>query len=207
MTKRKREESSQELDAQRHYSSYENWKGLDDCFTFSNDGSEYFKGEMRGIGLSGKDVLEIGFGSGSFLAWAKDGRANIAGTKISGKSHTEAKQHGVELLSADIENITCRHKERFDVFGYFSLDEIVVRTSAIETILRTGGYFVSRFLNGQSPLGIRCFVRRFCYFAQGVIGATLNFIYSCYLPWDAVVALVLQKTDNKNMRCYLWKPA
>lgn len=160
MTKSKREASSADLDAQRHYSSYEDWKGWDDYFTYSNDDSEYFKGEMRNIELSGKDILEIGFGSGSFLAWAQDAGAGIKGTEINERSHVEAERFGVELLQADFEKIASKHKERFDVivafdvFEHFTMDEIIIRVKAAETMLRPGGFLVLRFPNGQSPLGL-----------------------------------------------------
>ena len=160
MTKSKRQETSSDLNAQRHYSSYEDWKGWDDYFTYSKDESEYYTGEMRGIELEGKDILEIGFGSGSFLAWAKDAGASIKGTEISDRSHAEAKRTGVELLTADFENIASKHKEcfdiivAFDVFEHFTMDEIVIRAKAAETMLRPGGYLVLRFPNGQSPFGL-----------------------------------------------------
>lgn len=160
MTKSKHEETSPDIDAQRHYSSYEDWKGWDEYFTYSMDENEYYKGEMRGIELSGKDVLEIGFGSGSFLAWAKDAGASIKGTEINDRSHAEAKQAGVELLIADFENVAAKNKERFDVivafdvFEHFTMDEIVLRAKAAETMLRPGGYLVLRFPNGQSPFGL-----------------------------------------------------
>ncbi|MFK5979032.1 MAG: class I SAM-dependent methyltransferase [Rhizobiaceae bacterium] len=160
MTISKRERASPDLDAQRHYSSYEDWKGWDEYFTYSSDENEYYKGEMLGLELSGKNVLEIGFGSGSFLAWAKDAGASIKGTEINDRSLAEAKRFGVELLIADFENVASKHKEcfdvivAFDVFEHFTMDEIITRTKAAETMLRPGGYLVLRFPNGQSPLGL-----------------------------------------------------
>ena len=61
-------------EAQRHYARYEKWKGWTSYFEFSAEEAEYFAGELRGIPLAGKSVLDLGFGSGGFLAWARPGR-------------------------------------------------------------------------------------------------------------------------------------
>ena len=233
---------------QHHYASYEEWKGWDDYFTFTPEDSEYFFGELRGIELAGKKLLEIGFGQGNFLAWAKEVGASITGTEISEKSRVEAERFGVELLQADIENIAEEHQDRFDVivafdvFEHLTLEKIIEHTRAAETMLRPGGHLVLRFPNAQSPFGLapqngdithisalskpkfeqicqatslqterytgsyrirgsfgaKYLGRCMRYLAQDIGAKLLNFVYARDIPWDAVVVLVMRKTNDRS---------
>jgi SAM-dependent methyltransferase len=147
-------------DPRSHYEAYETWKGWDQPFTCTEEQARYFAGECRDIKISGADVLEIGFGSGSFLAWAKDRNAKVAGTEINAKLLAAARTFSVELLPAEFESIASNHRERFDtivafdVFEHFTLDEIALRLRAVETMLRPGGNLLLRFPNAQSPFGL-----------------------------------------------------
>ena len=142
------------------YRGYEEWKGSRSYFVFDAEEAKYFCDEMRGIAVSGRRILEIGFGFGNFLAWARAQGARVAGTEISDRALSEAKRIGVETLRPDFETVALQHRERFDVvvaldvFEHFSLDEIITRMHAVETVLRPGGCLVLRFPNGQSPFGL-----------------------------------------------------
>lgn len=144
----------------RPYAGYETWKGWDRYFQFTADEAEYYAGELQGIPLAGRMVLEIGFGQGSFLAWARSQGAEVSGTEITEVSLAEAARNHVELLSSAIESIATEHRERFDaivafdVFEHFDLDEVAVRIRAVATMLKPGGFAVLRFPNGQSPFGL-----------------------------------------------------
>jgi 2-polyprenyl-3-methyl-5-hydroxy-6-metoxy-1,4-benzoquinol methylase len=143
-----------------HYAHYEEWKCWETYFEFDAEDAEYYAGELRGVPLVGKRVLEIGFGTGSFLAWARTHGARIAGTEINERSLAEAKRLGVELLDPAIEHIEDQHAGcfdvvvGFDVFEHFDLEEIQARIRAAETMLKPGGFIVLRFPNGQSPFGL-----------------------------------------------------
>lgn len=142
------------------YDSYEAWKGWDKPFTVTAEERDYFSGEMRGIRIKGTDLLEIGFGSGSFLAWAREQGARVAGTEINERLLAYARQNDVELLARDIENIASAHAGRFDtiiafdVFEHFSLADVHMRLRAAEMLLKPGGHLVMRFPNAQSPFGL-----------------------------------------------------
>jgi len=142
------------------YSGYEQWKGWDKPFTYSAEDAAYFVGETRGLKIDGADLLEIGFGSGAFLAWARDRGARIAGVEIIPQLIAAAKERNVELLPADFENIAKQYAARFDtivafdVFEHLTLDEIVTRLSACGILLKPGGHLVLRFPNAQSPFGL-----------------------------------------------------
>lgn len=143
-----------------HYQGYEAWKGWTAPFTYTEEEAEYFSGEMRGIPLAGKALLEIGFGSGSFLAWAKAGGATVTGTEINPVLLDAARGASVALVETPIEQAAGALRERFDVivsfdvFEHFTLEEIDARLAAAEAMLRPGGHLVLRFPNGQSPFGL-----------------------------------------------------
>ncbi len=105
-------------------------------------------------------MLEIGFGSGAFLAWARDRNARIAGVEIIPQLIAAAKTRNVELLPADFETIAKIHAERFDtilafdVFEHLTLDQIISRLAGCVTLLKLGGHLVLRFPNAQSPFGL-----------------------------------------------------
>jgi 2-polyprenyl-3-methyl-5-hydroxy-6-metoxy-1,4-benzoquinol methylase len=142
------------------YAGYETWKGWSEPFTVGAEEAAYFAGETRGLAIEKAELMEIGFGSGSFLAWARQRGARIAGTEINGILIEAARSFGVELLPADFERVAHEHAGRFDtiaafdVFEHFPLAEIVTRLEAAELMLKTGGQMIMRFPNAQSPFGL-----------------------------------------------------
>ena len=145
---------------QRHYAGYEQWKGWEQPLTFTAEDAEYFAGKMRAIPLAGRTLLEVGFGAGSFLAWARQAGAVVAGTEINPVLVEAAQKADVEIFPPDLEAIAAANPARFDivvafdVFEHFTLDEVDARLRAVEAMLRPGGDFVLRFPNGQSPFGL-----------------------------------------------------
>ena len=142
------------------YDGYEAWQGWQVFFSYNASEARYYAGEMRGILLAGQSVLEIGFGAGAFLAWAREQGAEVAGTEINSAALDQAVRFGVDLLDPAIESLAADHRERFDVivafdvFEHFTLGEVANRLGAVEIMLRPGGTFVLRFPNGQSPFGL-----------------------------------------------------
>ena len=142
------------------YRGYEQWKRWDKPFTLSADESSYFQGELTNLKIYDADVLEIGFGSGSFLAWARQRGARISGTEINETLLDAARAFGVELLPADFERVATLNSARFDtivafdIFEHFGLADVVKRLYAIEVMLKPGGNLIMRFPNAQSPFGL-----------------------------------------------------
>src|SRR5215218_1025735 len=64
------------------YGGYEIWKGWSKPFTVTPEEADYFAGETSGTKIEDGDLLEIGFGSGSFLAWARQCNARVVGAEI-----------------------------------------------------------------------------------------------------------------------------
>jgi SAM-dependent methyltransferase len=142
------------------YEGYEVWKGWNRLFTVSPDEELYFAGETDGLRIANADVFEIGFGSGSFLAWARKRGARVAGTEINEALIDSARAFDIELLPADFETVAERYTSRFDtiagfdVFEHFTHAEIAARLRALETMLKPDGHLILRFPNAQSPFGL-----------------------------------------------------
>ncbi|PHS21653.1 MAG: hypothetical protein COA84_15410 [Robiginitomaculum sp.] len=144
----------------KFYSGYDNWKGWDKFFSYTEENAQYFLGECRDLKVQGGTVLEIGFGSGGFMAWARDNGASIVGTEIQPRLLKAAKKADIKTLPAKFEDVAKENATRFDlivafdVFEHFTLDEIITRLRATEAMLRPGGHLLLRFPNGQSPFGL-----------------------------------------------------
>ncbi len=142
------------------YAAYDRWKGWDQPFTYTADESAYFAGECRGLKLAGASVLEIGFGSGAFLAWAEAQGASVAGNEINAASLDAARARRIELLPARFEPGAEAYARRFDtvvafdVFEHLTLEEIAAKIAALETMTKPGGHVLLRFPNAQSPFGL-----------------------------------------------------
>ncbi len=142
------------------YQGYEQWKSWTRRFTYTADEAAYFAGEVAGLEIAEADVLEIGFGAGSFLSWARDQGARIAGIEILPSLIEAAEREGVALLPHDFEREVTLYAAQFDtivafdVFEHFSMDDIRLKLDGCEMLLKRGGHLMLRFPNAQSPFGL-----------------------------------------------------
>ncbi|HEY8260940.1 MAG TPA: class I SAM-dependent methyltransferase [Methylosinus sp.] len=139
---------------------YPLWKKWDRPFAYTAEEAAYFTGETRDLAISGAEVLEIGFGSGAFLAWARARGARVAGVEINSVLQEAARREAIELLSPDLEAAARDHAGRFDtivafdVFEHLRPDDLVPALRATCAMLKPGGRLALRFPNGQSPFGL-----------------------------------------------------
>jgi 2-polyprenyl-3-methyl-5-hydroxy-6-metoxy-1,4-benzoquinol methylase len=142
------------------HSGYSEWKGWTTSFAFSGEEAAYFAGETRGLPLRESKVLEVGYGAGAFLGWARSQGASVAGVEIDPSAIKAAETAGLVLLPPDFERVAADHAAQydliaaFDVWEHFSMAEIMARTRAADTMLKPGGHLLLRFPNGQSPFGL-----------------------------------------------------
>lgn len=141
------------------YADYGKWKGWSAPFVCDADQAAYFAAELRGRDLKRADVLEIGFGNGEFLGWARAQGANITGSELTPAAIASAEAAGIALLPADFERrsadaIRFDLIAAFDVFEHLDGPAIVAKLTAIATMLRPGGWLILRYPNGQSPFGL-----------------------------------------------------
>lgn len=140
------------------YAGYAAWKEWTGAFEATDREARYFAEEFRGVALQGKRILEVGFGNGSFLAWAKAEGADVAGVEINAGMRDAARAHGFEAFDVSLAELAQRDMRydlvvAFDVLEHWDADELIANFRAIRTLLADGGLFVSRFPNGQSPFG------------------------------------------------------
>ena len=142
------------------YARYDEWKGWgeEQFMVLSDLERAYFDAEFSGITVHGKKVLEIGFGSGSLLAWLRDQGAELYGTELSSQGKLLAAQQNVEILDVDLSRAYELKGQfgavaAFDVLEHLTYSEIVSLLDKAATLLRPGGFFIARFPNGASPFG------------------------------------------------------
>lgn len=140
------------------YESYSAWKGWHGDFAVSQRDARHFEAEFRDLPLAGRRVLEIGFGNGSFLAWARTQGAEVEGLEINPEMLAAAVQHGFAARNASLTELAAAGERydvivAFDVLEHWDAEELDANFHAIATLLRPGGRLLARFPNGHSPFG------------------------------------------------------
>ncbi len=104
------------------FDGYRAWKRWDRLFDPTPNEIAMFRKQLSGTLLRGRRLLDIGFGSGALLAWARLEGAHVAGTELQTELCAAAKERGIractELAELD---------ERFDVITIFDVLEHVPR--------------------------------------------------------------------------------
>ena len=139
--------------------SYANWKGWDQLFKFNSLDSLYFEGEFNASSLNGLRVLEIGFGSGSFMAWSRQCGANISGCELIEDLCLAGVAAGYDTRLGKL-NIFSEELGSFDlivaldVMEHIPTENLVDFMDAVKSLLKLGGTFIARVPNGGSPWGL-----------------------------------------------------
>jgi len=145
-------------DARDDADRYAAWKGWGQLFVCNADDAEYFAGETHRCAIAGADVLEIGFGAGAFLAYARARGAHVCGAEIDPKLQAAASAAGFPTLDADLSKCAGTTAfdtiVAFDVFEHLERDAALAALDACARLLRPGGHLLLRFPNAQSPLGL-----------------------------------------------------
>lgn len=141
------------------YADYDAWKGWANPFSWNAEEGRYFAAEL-GRDPTGLDVLEIGFGNGAFLGWARDRGARVRGSELTPAAVEAAQAAQIPLVAPDFE-VTGELGEAsldavvaFDVFEHLDPATLTPKLAAIARALRPGGVLVLRYPNGQSPFGL-----------------------------------------------------
>lgn len=141
-------------------SAYQEWKKWDHLFVCDDAEGRYFEHEFSGIDLAGKQILEIGFGNGSFLRWAKDRQATVVGCELIEPICAAGKAQGYDTRYGDIRDTIIPGRESFDLVVAFDVlehippAELVCFVKFIRSVMRPGAKFLVRVPNGQSPFGL-----------------------------------------------------
>lgn len=140
------------------YANYTEWKQWAGTFAPRDKEARYFAAELGDIPLQNRRVLEIGFGNGGFMAWARSQGADVSGIEINDAMLEAARQHGFEASATTLDELAERdlHYDlivAFDVLEHWDTAELVHNFRLIRRLLRDNGIFLARFPNGQSPYG------------------------------------------------------
>jgi 2-polyprenyl-3-methyl-5-hydroxy-6-metoxy-1,4-benzoquinol methylase len=142
------------------YATYVEQKGWVNPFEYDAEEAETCRAEIGTDRLDGAALLEIGFGNGGLLAWARDHGAIAVGCEINPACIAQARSAGIELVDADLAKASAAHPGRFDfivafdVFEHLSLGQIMETLKACSVMLKPGGRLILRFPNAQSPFGL-----------------------------------------------------
>lgn len=148
-------ESCPAADGYQGYAAWKRWQGR---FEASTRDARYFDAEFRGLPLTGKRVLEIGFGDGRFMAWARTQGAEVEGLEINPEMLAAAGRHGYVARNASLEELRSAGARydlivAFDVLEHWDTEELMANFREIAVLLRPGGRLLARFPNGHSPFG------------------------------------------------------
>lgn len=139
----------------RRYAAWKDWHG---DFAASDRDARYFAAELDGVPLEGRRVLEIGFGNGSFLAWAKSRGAQVTGTEVLETLIEQARAKGYDAQPASLQALVEKRRQfdvvvAFDVFEHWDKTALVANLRCLRSLLVPDGILLARFPNGHSPFG------------------------------------------------------
>lgn len=193
------------------YDGYLDWKCWGDSFGILDSCTRrYYDLELKKIEKDFRSqnirVLEIGFGNGGFLTYALERGWDIEGTEINDNLLTIAKNKGFKVYdSIDyLENNVFDLIVAFDVLEHIHPDEIIGFIARVKNKIKKGGFFIARFPNGDSPIGMRSQNGDITH--QNMIGVEKIFQISkicnfnvCFLSGsvELVVMETLKKTIHK----------
>lgn len=139
---------------------YQEWKKWVDLFVCNDTERRYFENELAGFDLVGKQVLEIGFGNGSFLRWANDLQAKVVGCELIEPICAAGRARGYDTRYGDIRNTVISGQEFFDLVVAFDVLEHIPPTELLDFLkfirglMNPGARLLVRVPNGQSPFGL-----------------------------------------------------
>lgn len=141
-----------------YYSTYGSFQGWSDAPDASHD--LYYKLETADLGLEpGSKIIELGFGEGRFLDFARRSRYDARGTEIIPELVLQAEARGHNVRTGSIRDYYSEAGSfdlvvAIDVVEHFSLDEIREFFEEVAHLLRVGGNVLLRFPNGNSPFSM-----------------------------------------------------
>ena len=143
------------------YLKWKNWGSNSDFGKIKKTEKAYFAAELKKTNHrfpEGSSVLEIGFGNGSFLTYSKKNKWKICGIEINENLVKTAIGCGFDVRHSD--NLMAFEDDSFDLIVAFDVLEHIPQDTLpnfikeVRRILKTNGFFIARFPNGDSPFGL-----------------------------------------------------
>ena len=138
------------------YDDYDDLKGWNTLFQPSIQEAQLYSKEFKHIDFSDSYFLDIGFGSGGLLGWARQQGAIVSGVEIQEKLIKEARKAGIEVYKELNEVPSDRYDivTGFDLLEHLPLNEIPLFLDEIMRITKPSGEVLLRFPNCQSSAGL-----------------------------------------------------
>jgi hypothetical protein len=149
--------------AQENYADYKNWDVIS-FGQYQKHWAAYFKAELNNITVlsgckssEGIRVIEIGYGNGAFLGWARDNSFEVAGVEILPSRLLAAEQAGfdvantIESLTNGSSSSTFHGAVAFDVFEHLEKEDLRLMLKQLHAALDVNGWIIARVPNGDSP--------------------------------------------------------
>lgn len=144
------------------YSEYRSWKGwAPEVFGALDPRTRvYLERELPLCGvpdLNGREVLEIGFGNGSFAVWATENGARYRGTEQIPELLEAATRHGLEVQTSSepldrfVEPDSLDLVVSFDVFEHIEREELRSLLRSLALALKPSARLIARVPSGDSP--------------------------------------------------------
>jgi 2-polyprenyl-3-methyl-5-hydroxy-6-metoxy-1,4-benzoquinol methylase len=141
----------------RQYGKRKGWSGNQ---VLESASFEQYEKELKNSGIEPRaKILEVGFGEGKFLDWARNNGHIVSGIELNEALCMAAKEreHDVYLgeLNEVLETLPFQYNAivAFDVLEHMTLDEISKFLRSSRKLLLDQGVVLARFPNGRSPFG------------------------------------------------------
>jgi SAM-dependent methyltransferase len=142
-------------DFYQSYAAFKSWPIGDD-----QSSDETYEVELRRSGINPPArILEIGFGTGHFLDWARRRGYSITGVEVIGELVDRARAAGHVVFYGTPQSVIDATSQQFDlivafdVFEHFTVAELIDLLMFARKILSPTGRILARFPNGGSPFG------------------------------------------------------
>lgn len=142
------------------YLSWKNW-GNDNFGKLTKTDIAYYNAEIKRTDADVRGdcrILEIGFGNGGFLRFARGKGWKISGTEVNEELVKSAKEQGFNAIHcqdvAGFEDDAFDLVVAFDVIEHVAQDQMYKFLLGIKRIVCDGGHVILRFPNGDSPFGL-----------------------------------------------------
>jgi 2-polyprenyl-3-methyl-5-hydroxy-6-metoxy-1,4-benzoquinol methylase len=138
------------------YDDYDDLKKWKTFIQPSIQEADLYSKEFKHIDLSGSYFLDIGFGSGGLLGWARQQGAIVSGVEIQEKLVKEARKAGIEVYK-ELKEVPSERYDivtGFDLLEHLPLNEISLFLDEIMRITKPSGEVLFRFPNCQSSAGL-----------------------------------------------------
>jgi len=101
-------------------------------------------------------ILEIGFGNGSFMGWARSNNFEVFGTEVQPELCNRALEAGFSVVNniSEFQNNSLDCIVAIDVFEHIEYEKLKELCCSAYNVLKPGGYLIARFPNGDSPFSM-----------------------------------------------------